>query len=77
MASVPPTLPPRPRRSLLVETVCCGYKRCPTVETFDDGTARLSDTGPGGVELAIELTVEQRARVAEILLLPSTPTKDR
>ena len=70
-------MPPRPRRSLHVETVCCGYKRCPTVETFDDGTASVRDVDAQGRELVIELTVEQRARVAEILLLPSTPAKDR
>ena len=77
MAPPTSTMPPRTRRSLHVETVCCGYKRCPTVETFDDGSARVSDVDDQGAKLTIELTPEQRARVAEILLLPSTPAKDR
>ena len=62
-----------PPRSLHRETVCCGYKRCPTVETFDDGSAVVTDVDAQGRDLRLELQPEQRARLAEILLLPSTP----
>lgn len=25
------------------ETMCCGYKKCPTVKMFDDGSMEISD----------------------------------
>jgi hypothetical protein len=25
------------------ETMCCGYKKCPTVRQFDDGSLELAD----------------------------------
>lgn len=35
------------------ETMCCGYKRCPTVTVFDDGSIEIKDddteTGSVGV----------------------------
>ena len=25
------------------ETMCCGFKRCPTIKVFDDGSVELAD----------------------------------
>lgn len=47
---------------------CCGYKRCPRVEVFDDGSAVLTDddaeTGSVGT---IKLRPEAAARLVELL----------
>lgn len=50
------------------ETMCCGYKKCPTVEIFEDGSMQISDsdTEIGSVGI-IKLRPEVAARLAEIL----------
>lgn len=49
------------------ETMCCGYKRCPTVTVFDDGSMEIADDdvqkGSVGV---IKLTSEQVDRLVEL-----------
>jgi hypothetical protein len=49
------------------ETICCGYKRCPTVKVFDDGSFEISDDD---VELGsigvIKVRPEAAARLAEL-----------
>ena len=49
------------------ETMCCGFKRCPTIKIFDDGSVELSDddaeTGSVGV---IKLRPEHLDRIVEI-----------
>jgi hypothetical protein len=49
------------------ETMCCGYKRCPTVKVFDDGSMEISDDdavkGSVGV---IKLAPEQVERLVEL-----------
>ena len=44
------------------ETMCCGYKRCPRVQLFEDGSMVLDDEGQ-----VIRLTPEQRGRLRELL----------
>lgn len=50
------------------ETMCCGYKKCPTLKVFADGSAELTDddkeTGSVGT---IKLAPEQAARFVELL----------
>lgn len=46
------------------ETMCCGYKRCPTVEVFDDGSVTLSDDD---TEIGSVGTVKLRPEAAERL----------
>lgn len=50
------------------ETMCCGFKRCPTVKVFDDGSIELSDddTETGSVG-TIKLRPEAVARLTELL----------
>lgn len=49
------------------ETMCCGYKKCPTVKVFDDGSAELSDDDPEiGSVGTIKLTPEAYARLVEL-----------
>lgn len=49
------------------ETMCCGYKKCPTVKVFEDGSMELSDddlsSGSTGV---IKLKPEQIDRIVEL-----------
>lgn len=49
------------------ETMCCGYKRCPTVKVFDDGSMEISDddTQKGSVGV-IKLAPEQIERLVEL-----------
>jgi hypothetical protein len=48
--------------------MCCGYKKCPTVRQFDDGSAELSDDdAEGGSVGTIRLRPEQARRLAELL----------
>jgi len=49
------------------ETMCCGYKRCPTVKVFDDGSMEISDddTQNGSVGV-IKLAPEQIERLFEL-----------
>ena len=51
------------------ETICCGYKRCPEVLVFDDGSATLTDVGTDGRAHTITLQRNQRTRLAELLAL--------
>ena len=50
------------------ETMCCGYKKCPTVRVFEDGSVELLDndaeTGSVG---AIKLRPEVADRLTQIL----------
>jgi hypothetical protein len=50
------------------ETMCCGYKRCPTVKIHDDGSVEMTDndTEAGSVG-TIKLHPEAAARLAELL----------
>jgi len=50
------------------ETMCCGYKRCPTVKVFEDGSVELSDddTELGSVG-TVKLRPEAAARLVEVL----------
>lgn len=49
------------------ETMCCGYKRCPRIEVFDDGSAVLTDDDvENGSVGTIKLRPEQVARLAEL-----------
>jgi len=50
------------------ETLCCGFKRCPVVSVFDDGSVELSDddTEIGSVG-TIKLRPEAASRLVELL----------
>jgi hypothetical protein len=50
------------------EVICCGYRRCPSVRVFDDGSAELTDddTEAGSVG-TIKLRPEAAARLSELL----------
>jgi hypothetical protein len=50
------------------ETMCCGYKRCPAVSVFEDGSVELSDddTELGSVG-TIKLRPEAAQRLAELI----------
>lgn len=49
------------------ETMCCGYKKCPTVKVFEDGSMELTDndaeTGSVGT---IKLSPEQVDRLVRL-----------
>ena len=50
------------------ETMCCGYKKCPTVRKFNDGSVELTDDDAEiGSIGTIKLQPEQAARLVEIL----------
>ncbi len=53
---------------ILQETLCCGFKRCPSVEVFDDGSITISDddvaTGSVGT---IKIRPEAADRLLELL----------
>jgi hypothetical protein len=50
------------------ETMCCGYKKCPTVEVFDDGSVKLSDDDAEiGSVGTVKLRPEAAARLLEVL----------
>ena len=50
------------------ETMCCGYKKCPTVKKFDDGSVELTDNDAEiGSVGTIKLRPEQADRLIEIL----------
>lgn len=50
------------------ETMCCGFKRCPTVKVFDDGSIELTDNDffAGSVG-KIKITPEAAQRLAELV----------
>jgi hypothetical protein len=47
-----------PRTLVTEETICCGYKRCPVVREYDDGSIVIEDEGR-----AIEFNPDQAARL--------------
>lgn len=50
------------------ETICCGYRKCPEVVIFDDGSAELSDNDHEiGSVGTIKLRPEVAARLVKIL----------
>jgi hypothetical protein len=50
------------------ETMCCGYKKCPTVKVFDDGSVELSDNDAElGSVGTVKLRPEAAARLVEVL----------
>ncbi|HVM67090.1 MAG TPA: hypothetical protein VMU14_19635 [Acidimicrobiales bacterium] len=55
-------------RVVHTETMCCGYKKCPTVHQFDDGSVEITDddaeTGSVGT---IKLQPEQARRLAALI----------
>jgi hypothetical protein len=65
-----------PEGSRLVheETMCCGYKKCPTVRQFDDGSAEITDDdAEGGSVGTVKLRPEQARRLGELLARSATP----
>lgn len=52
------------------ETMCCGYKKCPKIKIFEDGSIELSDDDPetGSVGV-IKLRPESVVRLIEIATL--------
>jgi hypothetical protein len=49
------------------ETMCCGYKKCPSVKVFEDGSVEISDDDPEkGSVGTIKLEPEQFARLIEL-----------
>lgn len=50
------------------ETICCGFKRCPTVKVFEDGSIEISDDDAElGSVGTIKLTSEQAFRIAALV----------
>ena len=50
------------------ETMCCNYKRCPTVTIFDDGSVQLEDDDVEEKSLGvIHLKPEVAAHFAELI----------
>jgi|HubBroStandDraft_1064217.scaffolds.fasta_scaffold139983_3 hypothetical protein len=50
------------------ETMCCGYKKCPTLREFDDGSAELVDDDvESGSVGTIKLQPEQLAALRDRL----------
>ena len=50
------------------ETMCCGYKKCPVVKVFEDGSVELSDDDSENGSIGrIKLSREQAARLAELV----------
>lgn len=50
------------------ETMCCGYRKCPTVTVFDDGSIELTDNDPGiGSIGTIKLRPEVVKRLVELV----------
>ena len=55
-------------RMIHEEEMCCGYKRCPTVRFFNDGSVELTDDdAEGGSTGTIKLKPESVKRLAELL----------
>jgi len=55
-------------RKVHEEMICCGYRRCPTVTQFDDGSLELTDNDPEtGSVGTIKLRPEVVARLAELI----------
>jgi hypothetical protein len=50
------------------ETMCCGFKRCPVIKMFDDGSIEISDNDPDNDSVGtIKLRPEVAARLADLL----------
>lgn len=47
------------------ETMCCGYKKCPTLKIFEDGSAEISDDDQG---LGSVGTIKLRPEAAQLLV---------
>jgi len=52
------------------ETMCCGYKRCPTVKVFEDGSIEIADDDAefgsvGTIKIRAEAVERLRAILAE------------
>lgn len=55
-------------REVFSETFCCGYKKCPSIKVFDDGSATLTDDdAESGSVGTIKLKPEAARRLMEIL----------
>lgn len=49
------------------ETMCCGYKKCPHIKVFADGSVELTDDdAENGSDGTIKLTSEQVERLAQL-----------
>jgi len=52
------------------ETMCCGYKKCPTVKVYDDGSVELTDDDAEvGSVGTVKLRPEAAARLVELLTM--------
>jgi len=50
------------------ETICCGYKKCPKVCIFEDGSVELfDDDAEAGSVGVIKLRPEVAARLVELI----------
>jgi hypothetical protein len=50
------------------ETMCCGFKRCPEIRLYEDGSIELSDDDvEGGSIGTIKLKPEAAARLFELV----------
>ena len=54
------------------ETMCCGYKKCPELKLFDDGSIEISDDD---AELGSVGTIKLRPEAAERLRMLLSPRK--
>jgi hypothetical protein len=51
------------------ETMCCGYKKCPTVVIYDDGSVELRDDDPAAGSVGtVKLRPEAAARLAVLIV---------
>jgi hypothetical protein len=50
------------------EKMCCGYKKCPTIKIFEDGSVELADDDPEiGSVGTVKLRPEVAARIVELI----------
>jgi hypothetical protein len=61
-----------PRELVHEESFCCGYKRCPVVREYSDGSIEISDAGD-----VVKFDPEQAARLRVLLNPPTSNQKDR
>ena len=55
-------------KTVYEETMCCGYKKCPTVKVLDDGSVELSDNDPEtGSVGTVKLRPEAALRLVEVI----------
>lgn len=55
------------------ETMCCGYRKCPVIKLFDDGSIELSDNDPEiGSVGTIKIRPESATRLLELLAARKT-----